>query len=188
MVEKTEKKAEAEGKVPVKRGEERALTPWEEAWQPLMSLRREMDRLFEDFASRFSMAPFGRRGWEFEPFRGLETMLRPSVPAVDLVEHKKEYVIKAELPGMEEKDIEVKISDDTLTISGEKKEETEEERPTYRLSERRYGAFERSFPLPEGVDRDKIEAKFAKGLLTITLPKTETAIKKEKKIQIEAKE
>jgi HSP20 family protein len=186
MAEKSKKPAEKEAKVPVRTGGETVPSTWEETWHPFMSLRRDMDRLFEDFVSRFAMAPFGRRGFEFEPFRPFESMFRPSIPTIDLVERDKEYVITAELAGMDEKDIDVKLSADRLTIRGERKEETEKERANYRLSERHYGSFERSFRLPEGVDQEKIGAKFTKGLLTIRLPKTEEAMKKEKKIPIEA--
>ena len=96
------------------------------------------------------------------------------------VEREKEYVVSAELPGMDENELEVKLSSGVLTIRGEKKEE----QPSYRVSERRYGSFERSFRLPEGIDEEKIDAKFVKGLLTIRLPKSEEALHKEKRIQV----
>ena len=85
---------------------------------------------------------------------------------------------------MDENELEVKLSNGVLTIRGEKQEERKEEQPSYRVSERRYGSFERSFRLPEGIDEEKIDAKFAKGLLTIRLPKTEEALQKEKRIPI----
>lgn len=107
-------------------------------------------------------------------------------PAIDLAEKDKEYEITAELPGLDEKDVEIKLSNHSLTIKGEKKEEREEKQKDYYLSERRYGSFHRSFQLPEGVDADKIEATFAKGVLTVRLPKTVEAQKAEKKISIKA--
>ena len=184
MPKKDTEKTEAEaGKVPVKTGEEKVPSAFEEAWHPLLSLRREMDRVFDDFF-RFAAFPFGRRAFEFEPFRGFEGFFRPSYPAVDFVEHPKEYVVTAELPGLDENELEVKLSNGVLTIRGEKKEERKEEQPSYRVSERRYGSFERSFQLPEGIDEQAIEAKFVKGLLTICLPKTEEAQQKEKRIPI----
>jgi HSP20 family protein len=103
---------------------------------------------------------------------------------VDVAERENEYEITAELPGMEEKDIEVNVSDDLLTIKGEKREEKEEKKKDYYVSERRYGSFQRSFSLPDGIDANKIEAKFINGVLTVILPKTPEAQKKQKKIEI----
>jgi HSP20 family protein len=90
-----------------------------------------------------------------------------------------------ELPGLDEKDVEVKLANGSLTVKGEKKEDKEEREKDYYFSERRYGSFVRSFPLPEGVNADKIEASFAKGVLTIKLPKTAEA-QAEKKIAVKA--
>jgi HSP20 family protein len=181
--EKSEEKA---GKVAVKAADEKTPSIFEDAWTPLLGLRREMDRVFDDFL-RFGANPFGRRAFELEPFRSIEGLMRSSFPAVDVVEGEKEYVVSAELPGMDEKELEVKIASGSLTIRGEKKEEREDKKPSYRLSERRYGSFERTIRLPEGIDEDKIDAKFAKGLLTIHLPKTKDALQKEKRIPINAK-
>ena len=108
------------------------------------------------------------------------------MPAVDVAESEKSYEIKAELPGMDEKDIEVKVTDGSLTIKGEKQEEREEKERDYYLQERRYGSFERSFELPESVDPDRIEASFKKGVLTVTLPKKAEAQKPAKKIEVKA--
>ena len=97
---------------------------------------------------------------------------------------EKEYEITAELPGMDESNIDVKFADGVLTIKGEKKEEKEEKKKDYYLSERRFGSFQRSFPVPESVDANKIEAKFVNGVLTVRLPKSPEAQKNEKKIAI----
>lgn len=172
------------GKVPVKSGEP---GPIEEAWAPLAGLRRDMDRLFDDFFSRVSAFPFGRRAWEIEPFRPFGGVFRAAAPAVDFVERDKEYVVTAELPGLDDSDIEVKLANDVLTIKGEKKEEKEEEKGDYHVSERRYGAFQRTLRLPDDVDQEKIDAKFAKGVLTVTLPKSEEAMKKEKSIPVQTR-
>src|SRR6516165_5009738 len=137
-------------------------------WRPFESLRREVDRLFEDFRLGSWRSPFGRG----------------EAPAVDIVEKEKAYEITAELPGMDESNIDVKVSDGTLTIKGEKRDEKEEKKKDYYLSERRYGSFQRSFGVPDGVDADKIEANFKNGVLTVTLPKTEQAQTSEKKIAI----
>jgi HSP20 family protein len=103
---------------------------------------------------------------------------------VDIAEKEKEYEVMAELPGMDENNIDVKFADGMLTIKGEKKEEKEEKKKDYYLSERRYGSFQRSFQVPDGVDAEKIEASFKNGVLTVKLPKTAEAVKQEKKIAI----
>lgn len=144
---------------------------------PFLSLRDEMDRMFNDFLSDFSLSPF--QGW-----RSIFDRMDVKVPAIDVVENEKSYRITAELPGMDEKDIEVSVTDQMLTIRGEKKEEREEESEARRLSERSYGSFERSLRLPPGVETDKIDAEFKKGVLTINLPKSEEAQKRQRKIQV----
>ena len=108
------------------------------------------------------------------------------MPAVDVVESEKAYEITAELPGMDEKNIEVKVTDGRLTVKGEKQEEKEEKEKDYYLQERHYGSFERSFDLPESVEPDKIEASFKKGVLTVTLPKKAEAQKAAKKIEVKS--
>jgi HSP20 family protein len=176
--------AEQPVKVPVKTSS-RLPDIFEETWQPLARLRTDMERMFDDFFSAVSSSLGGRKG-AVEPFRAVERMFTGSAPAVDLVEKENAYDLHVELPGMDEKDVQLGIREDVLTISGEKKGETEEERRGYHFSERRFGAFRRSFRLPEDVDQDKIEASFRKGLLTITLPKNPEAAKGEKKIEVKA--
>jgi HSP20 family protein len=154
-----------------------------EIWRPFEALRKEVDRLFEDFGGD----DFWRR-----PFRSLAALEQSwpkkfvAVPAVDVVETDKSYEITAELPGMDEKKIEVNVANGGITIKREKKEETEEKKKDYYVSERRYGSFERYFALPEGVDTDKIAATFKNGVLRVTLPKTAEAQKPAKKIEIKA--
>jgi HSP20 family protein len=92
--------------------------------------------------------------------------------------------ITAELPGMDESNINVKVSDNVLTIRGEKKEEKEEKKKDYYMSERRFGSFQRSFEVPDGVDAERIEASFKNGVLTVNLPKSPEALKKEKSIPV----
>lgn len=113
-------------------------------------------------------------------------MIGHGIPAVDIAEKEQSYEISAELPGMDENNIEIKLSDSSLIIRGEKKDEREENRKGYHLSERRYGSFERVFNLPKGVDADRIEAHFSKGVLTVSLPKKAEAMKAEKIVQIKA--
>jgi len=169
---------EAATKLPVRNEESKTERPTE--WRPFESLRREVEHLFDDFQLGAWRSPFGRT--LFEPFRRGEMGWK--TPAVDVVEKEKAYEITAELPGMDESNIDVKFSDGTLTIKGEKREEKEEKKKDYYLSERRYGSFQRSFSVPDGVDGDKIEAGFKNGVLTVTLPKTPEAQKSEKKIAI----
>jgi HSP20 family protein len=154
-------------------------------WRPLEGLHREVDRLFEDFGRTSWRWPLRRRFFGVEPFWRGEVSWG-TLPAVDVAEDDKAYEITAELPGMEEKDIALTVSGDTLSITGEKSDEKEEQKKDYYLSERRYGSFERSFRLPDGVDADKIEATFKKGVLTVTLPKRPEAQKPEKKITVKA--
>ena len=148
-------------------------------WQPFESLRREIDRLFEDFG----MGP-----WQL-PLRrfslgGHETW--PAVPVVDFTDTEKAYEITAELPGLDEKNVEVKVADGTMTIKGEKQDEREEKKKDYYLRERNFGSFERVFQVPEGVDTNKIQATFKKGVLTVTLPKKPEAQKSPQKIEVKA--
>jgi len=154
--------------------------PANDTWQ---SFRTEMERLFDRFG--FGMKPF--RSWlDMEPALQFRTTFEMPSPAIDIVEDAKGYRLTAELPGMAEKDVELIVSGDSLTLKGEKKQETERKEKNYSLSERSYGSFERTFTLPEGVDRDKISADFGKGVLTVTLPKTPAAVAEPKKIEVKA--
>jgi HSP20 family protein len=176
--------AESETKVPVKTGEKAPSTV--QPWHPFEDLRREIERVFNDFGAGFWGLPFRRSVFGTEPFWRAGQVPWGTTPVVDVAEREKEYEIAAELPGLDEKDIEVKPADNVLTIKGEKKEEKEEKKKDYYLSERRYGSFQRSFRVPEGVDADKIAATFKKGVLSITLPKSPEAMKKEKKITVKS--
>ncbi|MCX5495842.1 Hsp20/alpha crystallin family protein [Kaistia dalseonensis] len=170
-------------KLPVKT-ESKAPAPAHLAeWGAFDTLRREIDQLFEGFGLRSPRLPFGRSALDlFQPREAAWAM----TPAVDFAERGKAYEITAELPGLDDKDIEVKLANGTLTIKGEKKDETEQREGDYYLSERRYGSFVRSFRVPDGVDAEKIEATFAKGVLTVKLPKTAQAQQAEKKIAVKA--
>lgn len=172
--------AESSTNVPVK-SEPKSTTPAVvRPWQPFASLRREIDRLFEDFDGGMFRTPRRRALFDYTPL----TRFEAEPPAVDIVERDKEFQITAELPGVDEKDIEVKLANGGLTIRGEKNEQKEEKKKNYYLSERHYGSFERYFALPDGVDSDKIAATYKKGVLTITVPKTAEAQKQEKKIAV----
>jgi HSP20 family protein len=149
------------------------------------SFRSEIDRLFDRFDGGFRL-PSMRRMFDLEPFWSSETSIDFNVPAVDVAEDDKAYTITAELPGLDEKNIEVSVSGDRLVLKGEKRHEKEEKKQNYYLSERSYGSFQRSFRLPDGIDQDKVAATFAKGILTVTLPKTAEAQKQQKKIEVKA--
>lgn len=152
-------------------------------WAPFDSLRHEIDRLFDEFHPFSRRLPSVRSVFGFEPPK-LGSDAWTLAPAMDLVEKEKEYEISAELPGIDESNVEIKVANHMMTIKGEKKEEKEERQKDYYLSERRYGSFQRSFAMPEGIDADKIEANFIKGVLTVRLPKTAEAQKAEKKIAV----
>ncbi len=153
------------------------------AFESLTGLRDEMNHLFDEFFTGFERrAPSLFRsyepGWLLGGRRGEMT------PAVDVAEDDKAVTLTAELPGMKEEDVEVVLRDDMLTVKGEKKSEREEKKENYHLTERRYGAFERTFRLPEAADADKIKAAIDDGVLTVTIPKKAEARKAEKKIKI----
>jgi HSP20 family protein len=149
------------------------------------ALRNEVDHLFDRFSPGFGRFPLfsgGDRG-VFAPFFSSTGALAPSM---DVTEDGSAYTITAELPGLEDKDIDVSIDGSMLNIRGEKQQETERKEKNYYLSERSYGSFARSLYLPDGVDRDKISAQIAKGVLTVTLPKTAAAQNNSKKIEVKA--
>jgi len=174
--------AEPATKLPVKTTEsDRA--PAHRGWAPMEGLRRDFSRLFEDFGDLWR-SPMRHALLGAEPLWSRD-LTWAATPAVDIAEKDKTYEITAELPGLDDKNVEVKVANGMLTIRGEKTEEKEEKKKDYYLSERRYGSFERRFQIPEGVESDKIEASFKKGLLTVTLPKTAAAQQAaEKKIAI----
>jgi HSP20 family protein len=147
-------------------------------WRPFEALRRQLDRFFDE-------APLQKRSGELEPFERFVGW--QGTPPVDFVERDNEYEVTAELPGLDQKDVEVKIANGALVIHGEKKMEREEKQEGMFFSERRYGSFKRSFRLPENVDAAKIAASFEKGVLKVTLPKTAQAKAEEKKIDIAVK-
>jgi HSP20 family protein len=154
-----------------------------DVWHPFESLRREVDRLFDDFGGGWPRLLPRRTPFDVE---GSWSRAMPwgAVPAVDIVEKDKQFEVTAELPGLDEKDIDVSVANGMLTIKGEKTEEKEEKEKDRYLSERRYGSFERRFRLPEGVDADRIEASFRKGVLIVTLPKSAEGQKQQKKIAV----
>jgi len=162
------------------------LVPWKRRQQnldihrdyenPFRMLTREMNRLFDDFRSHFHIEPFGLSRGEMGAF----------TPSVDVTENDKEVRITSELPGIDEKDIDITLSKDSVTIKGEKQQETEDKGKDYYRMERSYGSFQRTVPLPAEIDEDKAQAEFKKGVLKIKLPKTAECQKAHKKIEVKS--
>ncbi|MDK2857173.1 MAG: hypothetical protein PWQ29_347 [Verrucomicrobiota bacterium] len=147
---------------------------------PFDLLRRQMNELFDGFFEEFDNVP-GVRSPLFGTRRG-----ESATPRFEVSETEDDVVVKAELPGMNEKDIDVIIDNEQLTIRGEKKTENEKKKRNYTLSECFYGQFSRSIPLPAGIDREKAEAEFKRGVLTLTLPKTAAGRTKARRITVQA--
>ena len=154
-------------KSPIPIGRDRGVTRHVTS-DPFGALQNEIDRLFEDFA----------RGW---------SSMRPAadlVPSMDVSENDKEFEITVELPGLQEKDVQVNLVDNILTVKGEKKAEKEEKNKNYRAYERSYGSFARSLELPPNVNPDAIKASLANGVLKVVVPKPAPA--QVKKVEVKA--
>jgi HSP20 family protein len=152
-----------------------ALIRWKrpetDVWDPfgsLSHLQDEMNRMFDTSLRRFTMG-------EYEG---------AFLPAIDLVDEKDKFIVRAELPGMKKEDVHVVLQDNWLTISGEKKHEAESKETNYYRTERVYGTFTRRLELPTGVDAKKIDAQFKDGVLHISLPKTEEAKPREIEVKV----
>lgn len=174
--------AEATTKTPAKAQPEASQSPTRDLFG---SLRHEIERVFEDFDKGVWGFPTRWRGSLTESLR------RPRLaftltPSVDVVEKDDMFELTADLPGVDEKNIEVNVSGDALTIKGEREQHREEKKKDFYISERQFGAFERSFRIPDNVESDKIKAHFKNGVLTISLPKKPGSQKTEKKISISA--
>ena len=163
--------------IPWGRNQQTTPSRYREEGDPFMTLHREMNRLFDDVFRGFDMAPFGS-------FSSTGRMM--GWPSVEVGETDKDLRISAELPGMDEKDVEVLMGNGVLTIRGEKKSEVEDKERAF--SERYYGRFERRIPLGQDVDEGKVEAAFKNGVLTITVPKTAPTASQMKRIAINSGE
>lgn len=162
----------------------RDLVPWsnnkgneiakQDEDNPVFSLQRDVNRIFEYFWKRFDQ-PIGAIG------RG-----DSGGPRTDVAETDSAVEVSVELPGLEREEVDISLTESALTIKGEKKSEREENRKGYHLSERSYGSFYRSIPLPSGIDTDKASADFKNGVLMVTLPKTQEALSNVKKIEVKA--
>src|ERR1043165_3539429 len=158
----------------------RDLVPWtrgsaplakrESNGDPFLSLREEMNRLFDHFHTGFDLAPLAdASSW---------------TPKINVTENDKAVLVSAELPGMDEKDIDVSYENGLLTIRGEKKQEKEEKEKNFFRSERSYGMFQRSIELPYEIDEERIDAQYKKGVLNLTLPKTKEAATRTRRIPV----
>jgi HSP20 family protein len=158
-----------------------SLIPWRNKSQapvraestPLATLRNEIDRLFESVLRD----PFGALDWAFQGSRGW-------MPSVDVAESDDEFTVRAEIPGIDPKELEVNITGSQLVLAGEKKESSEKKAKDFYQSESRYGSFRRAIPLPPSVDPEKVDADYANGVLTIRLKKAQTTPPKKVEIKV----
>lgn len=163
---------------------------------PVSSLREEVNHLFDRFMGRPVTGRSGRHGgdlvgedlWARDPLSLLDPtgagFWRENFGQTDFSETDDEYEVQIDLPGLKRDDVDVDYADGVLTVSGERTDEREDERKGYYLSERGYGYFRRSFRVPDNVDQDNIGARFADGVLTIRLPKTEEARRNTRRIEV----
>lgn len=154
------------------------LTPYRrDRGSPMPSLQHEINDLFESFWHGWDRMPgrmTDRSGWMSSTFD----------PDIDVSETKDEFLVHADLPGLDEKDVEVEVSGDMLTIRGEKKEEREDKGRSWHSVERSWGSFERAIPLPAAADTAKATASFTKGVLKVAIPKTAEAKTQARRLEI----
>ncbi len=171
------KEEDRDYRLPVRRGGEQ--TPAYDLFGPVQNLHREIDRLFENVFRGFGLGPF----WGDRP-------QAPAVsggifrPTLDLGANEKAYTVTVEIPGVDEKDVELEVVEDTLIIRGEKRQEAEEKDKDFYRVERTYGAFERVLSLPADADQDRIEATFKKGVLKVTIPRKALPESEVKRIEV----
>ena len=147
-----------------------------ESESPVMAIQNEMNRMFDQFFNDpFTLVPLASM-----------KSVADFMPRIDVSETEKAMLVTAELPGMEEKDIQLSLEDDTLMISGEKKTDVDEKGKNFHRVERTYGSFQRVIPLVSEIQPDQVEAVFKNGVLTVTLPKSPAAVKQAHKISIKS--
>jgi HSP20 family protein len=164
------------------------MTPKQHEATPFAFMRRfteEMNRLFEDFGLETGwlmprLFPWGER------LLGRKTEFAPVewTPRIEVLEREGQFVVRADLPGMNTQDVKVEIAHDHITLEGERKEEKKEEREGYYYGERRYGCFYRAIPLPQGVDTTKATAEFHKGVLEVVMPKVAPPEPKVRRLEV----
>jgi len=145
------------------------LTRRNDLWSPLADFRREMDSLFDDFFSPTNARATGNTNHVW-------------TPACDVAEEEGHYMLSLEVPGIPKDEIKIEVADNTVTISGERQSKNEKKEKGAWYGERRYGKFQRSFTLPAGIDADKIEANYQDGVLSLMVPKAESAKPRQIKI------
>jgi HSP20 family protein len=151
----------------------RGLSPLGVGRDPFGSFRREIDRLFDDFFTPVE-------GRSFAPSLAGESVW----PRIDVEETDKAFIVTAEVPGLQEKDLDLNLRDNLLTISGEKREERHDEKRGAAYAERFYGQFRRTIPFDAELDEEKVDARFKNGVLTVTLPKSEKPEAKARRIEV----
>lgn len=143
---------------------------------PFLALQSRIDSIFDDFRHGFDLGPL-HGSWS-EAWHG-------RFPRIDVTENDKEYLLTAELPGMDENDVELSLSDNVLTLRGEKKAESSERKSDYSRMERFYGTFQRIITLNNDIKAEDIKARFHKGVLEVRLPKSEEGRKNSRRIKVE---
>jgi HSP20 family protein len=146
-----------------------------DAENPFFALQHRMNRTFDDFFKGFDIEPFGALVAE-----------SGFMPQMNISEDEKEITVSAELPGIDEKDLDISLTKEALTIKGEKKTETEDKKKDYHRIERSYGSFCRTIALPENIDEGKATAELKKGVLKITIPKTAAAQPQKRKLEVKS--
>lgn len=161
----------------------RGDTPGGALFEPFLAVHLEMNRWFDELWRQAAGmgAPALRTA---RPFAGHGAASLFGLPPSDLKETEKAYLLSVELPGLTREDIDLRVKDDNLVITGQKGEEKEDASATYRFSERRFGQFARTFPIPSDVDPAKLSARFTDGLLKIELPKSGEAAREARRIEI----
>jgi HSP20 family protein len=154
---------------------DQSMARWSEDNDPFLAMRREMNRLFDDVFGGFGLPS------AFGP--ALRQM--PAAPKIDVSETDNEIQITAEMPGIDQNDVEVLLEDDRLIIRGEKKEEREDKDRNYHVRERVQGAFSRTLPLPFAPDPNQVKAEFRNGVMTITIPKPQEVKQKQHRIEVQ---
>lgn len=158
----------------------RSLVRWDPfRWDPFREIEKEMEDLSNRFSRLLTRWPFRGEG------SGEAMAVAEWSPSVDISETDSEFLIKAEIPEVDKKDVKVTVQDGQLTIQGERKREKEEKGKRFHRVERSYGVFQRTFDLPDGVDPDKVRAEFKDGMLSVHLPKTEKARAKVIDVKVE---
>jgi HSP20 family protein len=174
----------AEKKTEIARGEQRGIARREPFVEPLRMVDRfldEMDRVFDDVFGRGSLAPRFGRSWFRSPWR---SELEAWAPDIEVFHRNNELVVRADLPGMTKDDIKVDVTEERITLQGERRCEHEEEKEGAYRSERSYGSFYREIPLPEGTITDQAKAHFRDGVLEITMPAPPEQVRRGRRLEI----